>query len=196
MHSNGGDQHNRHWAMIIDLRKCIGCNACTAACKIENNIPEGRFRTWVGDFGIGTLPATRRYFLPRLCNQCDDAPCVEVCPVSATYKRNDGIVVIDGSVCIGCGYCVEACPYDSRFLNELTNTADKCTFCAHRIDAGLFPACVESCVAHARIFGDINDPGSEVSRIVNAYSTVVLKQHLNTRPRVYYIELDRRFVEG
>jgi tetrathionate reductase subunit B len=102
--------------------------------------------------------------LPRLCNHCDNPPCIPVCPVSATYKREDGIVAVDGDRCVGCAYCVQACPYDARFINHETNKADKCTFCAHRVDAGLLPACVETCVGGARIFGDINDAEGELAR--------------------------------
>lgn len=175
--------------MVVDLRKCIGCHACTAACKIENNVSETKFRTWVEESEVGDFPNVARYFLPRLCNHCDSPPCTEVCPVKATYKRADGIVIIEGDTCIGCGRCVKACPYKARYIDKNTRTADKCTFCVHRVDKGLLPACVESCVGHARVFGDINDPNSEVYKIIKTSTTEVLKEHLNTKPQVFYIGL-------
>lgn len=203
-----------HWVMVIDLRKCIGCQACVVACKSENNVPVGVFRTWVqvletGEFahdpeGDGTVlheggsyePNVRRFSLPRLCNHCDDPPCVEVCPVKATFKRADGIVLIDYTKCIGCGYCINACPYDARFFNPVQQTADKCTFCAHRLDRGLLPACVTSCVARARVFGDLNDPDSEVAQLLAQYPTERLEVELGTKPQVFYIGLDGDLVDA
>jgi len=201
MAANSG---KHQWAMLIDVRRCIGCQACTVACIQENAVPEGSFRTVVSTYSVkltdGTQPAGT-YVLPRLCNHCDNPPCIPVCPVGATFKRDDGMVVIDGDRCVGCAYCVQACPYDARFINHETNKADKCTFCAHRVDAGLLPACVETCVGGARIFGDINDPDGELSRrLKEAQSQLkVLKPELETSPRVFYIGLDERFagkVEG
>ena len=135
------------------------------------------------------------YMLPRLCNHCDNPPCVPVCPVGATFKAATGEVLINSDHCVGCGYCVQACPYDARFINEDTGTADKCTFCAHRLEAGLLPACVETCVGGARIFGDLADPKSEVSKILVARKADVrvLKPDQNTNPNVYYLGLDARF---
>ncbi len=201
MAANSG---KHQWAMLVDVRRCIGCQACTVACIQENAVPEGSFRTVVSTYSVkltdGTQPAGT-YVLPRLCNHCDNPPCIPVCPVGATFKRDDGMVVIDGDRCVGCAYCVQACPYDARFINHETNKADKCTFCAHRVDAGLLPACVETCVGGARIFGDINDPDGELSRrLKEAQSQLkVLKPELETSPRVFYIGLDERFagkVEG
>ncbi len=179
----------KRWAMLIDLRKCIGCQSCTAACKFENNIPEGSFRTWVPDLEIGTYPAARRAFLPRLCNHCERPSCIEVCPAGATWQRRDGIVVIDYDRCWGCGSCVNACPYDARFMNPITKTADKCNFCAQRVDQGLLPACVESCVGGARQFGDLNDPRDPVTRQIESESVQVLKPGTGNQPRVFYIGL-------
>jgi tetrathionate reductase subunit B len=198
----GGDKH--HWAMLIDIRKCIGCQACTVACIQENAVPEGSFRTVVSTYSVkvtdGDQPAGT-YLLPRTCNHCEEPPCVPVCPVGATFKREDGIVVVDSDRCVGCAYCVQACPYDARFINHATNKADKCTFCAHRVDAGLLPACVETCVGGARIFGDLNDPKGELRRRLDAAKSdlKVLKPELGTKPNVFYIGLDARFqgkVEG
>ncbi|AYH41905.1 sulfate reduction electron transfer complex DsrMKJOP subunit DsrO [Azoarcus sp. DN11] len=197
----GGKQH---WAMLVDVRKCIGCQACTVACIQENAVPEGSFRTVVSTYSVKLVDAVQpagTYLLPRLCNHCEAPPCIPVCPVGATFKRDDGIVVIDGERCVGCAYCVQACPYDARFINHATNKADKCTFCAHRVDAGLLPACVETCVGGARIFGDLNDPQGELRRRLDAAKAEVkvLKPEQGTEPRVFYIGLDERFqgkVEG
>ena len=192
------------WAMLIDVRKCIGCQACTVSCIQENAVPEGSFRTVVSTYSVKLVDSAQpagTYVLPRLCNHCDNPPCIPVCPVGATYKREDGIVAVDGDRCVGCAYCVQACPYDARFINHETNKADKCTFCAHRVDAGLLPACVETCVGGARIFGDINDAEGELARRLKEAQPQlkVLKPELETAPRVFYIGLDERFtgkVEG
>ena len=182
-------QTGRRWAMVIDLRKCVGCQACTAACKVENRIPGRRFRTWAPEYELGRYPAVRKAFLPQLCNHCAEAACVKVCPTGATFRRADGVVAVDSGICWGCGYCLNACPYDKRYFNPLTATADKCTFCAHRIDQGLLPACVESCVGGARVFGDLNDRTSEAARLLSTFPTAVLNPAAGTRPQVYYIGL-------
>ncbi len=193
-----GSDSNR-WAMVVDLRKCIGCQACTVACGMENAVPLGKFRTIVSNYEVELQDQVRSVVLPRLCNHCENPPCVPVCPVGATYQRNDGIVVVDNERCVGCGYCVQACPYDARFINPETQAADKCTFCVHRVEAGLLPACVETCVGGARIFGDLKDPDSTVSRLVAELPTKGLRPEMKTRPQVYYVGLDERFqskVEG
>lgn len=182
-------QHHPRWGMVIDLRKCIGCQACTVACSMENQVPLGQFRTIVSAYEVDVAGAARRVTLPRLCNHCENPPCVEVCPTQATYQRKDGIVVVDNTMCVGCGYCVQACPYDARFINAETHTVDKCTFCVHRVDAGLLTACVETCVGGARVFGDLNDPGSEVSSLLRKHATQVLKPSMGTESRVFYIGL-------
>ena len=179
----------KRWGMLIDLRKCIGCQACTAACKFENNIPVGVFRTWVPDVELGTFPDTKRAFLPRLCNHCERPSCIEVCPAGATWQRQDGIVEIDYDRCWGCGSCVNACPYDARFLNPVTKTADKCTFCSQRVDQGLLPACVETCVGGARQFGDLNDRNDPVTRQILGGAVQQLKPGTGNEPRVFYIGL-------
>ncbi|MDF2096476.1 sulfate reduction electron transfer complex DsrMKJOP subunit DsrO [Aquibaculum arenosum] len=194
----GGDPEKR-WAMLIDLRRCIGCQACTVSCHLENDAPLGKFRTIVSQYEVedeatGDLST---FFLPRLCNHCDNPPCVPVCPVQATYQQHDGIVVVDSDRCVGCGYCVQACPYDARFINEHTQTADKCTFCTHRLEAGLSPACVESCVGGARIIGDILDPDSTISKMMDEhYSDLkVLQPEKGTHPHVFYLGMDDRFID-
>lgn len=179
----------KRWGMLIDLRKCVGCQACTAACKFENNIPVGVFRTWVPDVELGVFPNTRRAFLPRLCNHCERPSCIEVCPAAATWQRQDGIVEIDYDRCWGCGACVNACPYDARFINPITKTADKCTFCSQRVDQGLLPACVETCIGGARQFGDLNDPNDPVTRQILEGVVQQLKPDTGNEPRVFYIGL-------
>jgi len=183
--------HKVQYAMVIDTRRCIGCHACTVACKSENDVALGNNRCWVEYTEKGTFPNVDRSFLPRLCNHCTEPACVAVCPTGATFKREeDGIVEIDPEVCIGCKYCIQACPYDARYLNEETGAADKCDFCLHRVSQGYVPSCVNTCQGRARIFGDINDPNSEVSQLLakNAY-TVLLKGQ-GTQPNVYYIDAD------
>ncbi len=183
-----GQQHR--WAMVVDLPKCIGCQACTVSCIHENAVPENSFRTIVSTYEVTKGKSSAMVMLPRLCNHCADAPCIPVCPVSATWQQPDGIVVVDANACVGCAYCVQACPYDARFINHDTQKADKCTFCNHRVAAGLLPACVESCVGGARIFGDLKDPNSKVSKLVAAGEAKVLKPELGTRPHVFYLGID------
>lgn len=179
------------YAMVIDTRRCIGCHACTVACKAEFDVPLGATRSWVEYIEKGEYPNVSRQFLPRLCNQCSDPPCVRVCPTGATYKRKeDGIVVVDADICIGCKYCMQACPYDARFINPRTGTADKCDFCLHRVSQGIAPACVNTCQGRARIFGDMNDPDSEVAKLIATEPVTVLRQEMGTKPNVYYIAAD------
>ncbi len=186
-------RHSPPRAMVVDLRKCIGCQACTVGCIMENKVPEDNFRTVVSTYEVHENGISDTYMLPRLCNHCAEPPCVPVCPVGATYPMEGGAVVVDSSRCVGCGYCVQACPYDARFINPRTQTADKCTFCMHRVEAGLLPACVETCVGGARIFGDLDDPTSAVAQAVKANPVKVLRPEMNTAPHVFYIALDQRF---
>ncbi len=188
-------QVGKHFVMVLDLRKCIGCQACTSVCKVENDVPDEQYRTFVTETEVGEFPDPRKAFLPQLCNHCADPACVPVCPTGATFKREDGIVVVDNTVCWGCGYCINACPYDKRYFNERTKTADKCNFCAHRVDKGLLPACVETCIGGARIFGDVNDKTSEVYQVLQQFPTTVLKEAEGTNPQVFYIGLDSRLEE-
>lgn len=183
------------WAMAVDVRKCIGCQACTVGCIMENRVPADSFRTFVSTYEVKDGAKVGTYVLPRLCNHCSDPPCVGVCPVGATFRQADGEVMVDGDRCVGCAYCVQACPYDARFINHDTGTADKCTFCAHRTAAGLLPACVETCVGGARVFGDLNDPDGAARRLLDAHrgEVKVLKPEQGTKPNVYYIGLDERF---
>ena len=177
--------------MVIDARRCIGCHSCSVACKAEFDTPLGYTRSWVEYVEKGNFPNVSRAFLPRLCNQCSDPQCVSVCPTGATWKRDeDGIVVVDAEVCIGCKYCLQACPYDARFINPISGSADKCDFCLHRTTKGTAPACVTTCIGRARVFGDLNDPSSEVARLIAGNNVTVLRKEMGTKPNVYYISAD------
>ncbi|RMG61698.1 MAG: 4Fe-4S dicluster domain-containing protein [Calditrichaeota bacterium] len=212
----------RKWTMVIDLRKCVGCHACTVSCIAENKLPPGVMYRPVIEEEVGEYPNVHRRFIPRPCMQCENPPCTPVCPVNATYKRPDGVVVIDYNRCIGCRYCLTACPYNARtfdwgeyytedvgFLGlqpyEQVDTmeygldwkrpegrspvgnARKCHFCLHRIEKGLLPMCVVSCIGRATFFGDANDPDSLVSELIAQPNVMRLKEELGTRPKVYYL---------
>jgi Fe-S-cluster-containing dehydrogenase component len=203
----------KHYVMVIDLNTCVGCNACMAACSMENQTPvwKNSWRTYVHDMEIGVNLAgqVRRRFFPRLCNHCDNPPCMSVCPTGATHKLDNGIVLVDDDVCMGCRACAMACPYDARYdysyddiskakeffgslQHRVSPSVDKCSFCAHRVAKGLKPACVETCVGSSRMFGDLNDPNDHVARLVASGVAKPLMAHLGTRPNVYYIsDLER-----
>ncbi len=179
------------YGMVIDVRRCVGCHACTVACKSENDVPVGENRSWVEYVEKGVYPNVGRSFLPRLCNHCSEPPCVYVCPTNATYKREqDGIVVVDQGLCIGCKYCIQACPYDARYLDPYMGWVDKCDFCIHRVSQGLVPSCVNTCIGGARIFGDFGDPESEVSKLIAENDVTVLRGEMGTFPNVSYIGAD------
>ena len=206
----------KHWyGMGVEIDKCIGCNRCVEACKAENDVPEEPFffRTWIERYQIHENGETkvecistrteppdqaepedptvvRTFFVPKLCNQCAHPPCVQVCPVGATFQTQDGVVLVDATRCIGCRYCIQACPYGARYLNPHTRTADKCTFCYHRITEGLLPACVEVCPTQARIFGDLKGKADRLVRFHRENVIGVLKADLNTEPKVLYANLD------
>lgn len=220
----------RRWVMVIDLRKCTGCHACTIACIVENKLPPGVVYRPVIEEEIGEYPNVTRRFIPRPCMQCDNPPCVPVCPVKATYKNAEGVVVIDYDQCIGCRYCVTACPYAARTFDfgdlytRATPASDgtilgrkgadkyeripnaeygkawprkaekspignvrKCHFCLHRLNVGMLPACVTTCIGRATYFGDANDPESVVSELISKPNVMRLKEELGTQPRVYYL---------
>ena len=212
--TESGETITHHYAMGIQVDKCIGCGRCVNGCKIENNVPREPYfyRTWIEryvitvdgdvvvdspDGGISGFPETkekdailRSFFIPKLCNHCANPPCVQVCPVGATFSTEEGVVLVDKDYCIGCRYCIQACPYGARFLNPETKTADKCTFCYHRLAKGLVPACVEVCPTRARIFGEIGVRSSQLTRFMRFNELQVLKPDLNTEPRVFYANLD------
>lgn len=202
-HETRGKAGVRRFGMVIDLRRCIGCMACQVACKAEYDTPLGVNRTWVPYRVVGKYPTVKKQFLPRLCNHCDDPPCVRACPVEATYKVEDGGFVLQRyERCIGCKACMASCPYNARFMlpehrtrTNITSVVDKCTFCYHRVMQNLVPACVQTCVGRARVFGDMNDPGSEVSRLVARHATQTLRPDQGTKPHVFYIGADRNFTE-
>ena len=183
------------YGFAIDLRKCIGCHACTIACKAEHDIPIGVNRCWVKTVEQGEFPDTSRSFFPVLCNQCEEAPCVSICPTNALYKRRDGIVDLDGDACIGCRACMVACPYDQLFIDPGTHTAEKCNFCANRVENELLPACVSVCPTECRIFGDLDDPADPINALVQQAPISVRKPEKGTRPRVFYIGADESVLQ-
>lgn len=174
------------YGFLIDHDRCIGCHACTVACKAENAVPVGNFRTWVKYVEKGTFPEVRRHFAVLRCNHCNNAPCVKICPVNALEKRGDGIVDIDRDACIGCRACMQACPYDAIYLNEDSGAIEKCHFCAHRVEKGLEPACVIVCPEQAIIAGDIQNPASKISKMLLESETLVRRPEQRTGPNVYY----------
>lgn len=195
------------YGMVIDLDMCIGCNACTMACKAEHGTPTGVFFAKVLEKEVGKFPAARRVFLPVLCNHCEKPGCMDVCPTGATYKREDGIVLIDYELCIGCRSCMEACPYGPRTFYEGDGTyfpgqktpfeevkrnytdgvVMKCNFCADRVDQGREPACVQTCPTDCRIFGDLDDPKTEAARLVAEKKGRPLLPEKGLDPAVFYI---------
>lgn len=184
-----------HYAFVIDVTRCIDCRACLVACSVENNVPMDHTRIWVHDQGIqGNWPNLSRVFVPYNCMHCDHPPCTEVCVSGATYKDAvTGLVLVDQEACIGCGYCVEACPYGVRYIDQNRGVVDKCNACVQRLEVGIPPACVATCVGKSRMFGDLNDPTSEVSSALqNAKSVTKLdyeKGEIDTDPNIYYLNL-------
>ncbi len=184
-------EDTRRWAKVIDHTRCIGCHACTTACKSENEVPLSVTRTFVKYVDTGEFPQVRRSFQVTRCNQCEDPPCVAACPTAAMHQRPDGIVDFDKSICIGCKACIAACPYDAIFINPEDHSAEKCNFCAHRLDVGLEPACVVVCPTQAIMVGDMNDPSSEVSRILHRDAVAVRRPEKETRPKLFYKGADQ-----
>jgi len=178
------------FGFVIDNRKCIGCHACSTACKSENEVPVGVNRTWVKYTEKGVFPDTRRFFQVTRCNHCANPPCVHICPVTAMYQRKDGIVEFDPSLCIGCKACMQACPYDAIYIDPNSHTAAKCHYCAHRVDVGLEPACVVVCPEHAILAGDLDNPHSEIARAVATQQVRVRKPEQGTKPKLFYIDAE------
>jgi Fe-S-cluster-containing dehydrogenase component len=207
----GYDPHKHRYAYLVDIDKCIGCGSCVRACERENKVPPNYFRTWVERYSVSSTGVvevdspngardgfspivtgteiTKSFFVPKLCNHCTNTPCVQLCPVGASYRSPDGLILVDDQRCIGCGYCVQACPYGSRFIHPVTHVASKCTFCYHRITKGLKPACVGACPTGARKFGDLKDPRDEVAQAIATQPVRVLKHELRTEPNCYYLGL-------
>ena len=210
----GYDPTAHYYGMGVDISKCIGCGRCVAACAAENEVPTDghHFRTWVERYVIradgeaevdspnggydgfpereGERDVLRTFFVPKLCNHCASAPCVQVCPVGATFTTEDGVVLVDDDYCVGCRYCIQACPYGARFMHPTKHVASKCTFCYHRLVQGLLPACVEVCPTGARIFGEVRREVTPLGRFMRFNEIQVLKPHLNTKPKVFYANLD------
>jgi Fe-S-cluster-containing dehydrogenase component len=198
------------WGMLIDIGKCIGCGSCVRACANENHVPNGYFRTWVEryeiredrqphvdspDGGMNGYPLPtpadlKSFFVPKLCNHCVDSPCVQVCPVGATFISPDGVVLVDGEYCLGCRYCVQACPYGCRYLHPEKNTVDKCTLCYHRLGQGLTTACCENCPTGARQLVDFKNPKDPIHEYLKHNKVQVLKPYMATDPKVMYRDLD------
>jgi len=208
------DPKGHWWGFLVDLTKCMGCGACVRACKAENAVPGGFFRTWVERYTIlkdqkvhvdspdGALNGFQRdpevdaaqieksFFVPKLCNHCATAPCVQVCPVGASYISPDGVLLVDRTHCVGCGYCIQACPYGSRYLHP-EGFADKCTLCYHRITKGLPTGCVQACPVSARVVGNLHDPESPLRKLLGENRYAVLKAELGTHPKCFYLGLDQ-----
>jgi Fe-S-cluster-containing dehydrogenase component len=176
------------FGFVIDQSRCIGCHACTVACKAENEVPLGSFRTWVKYDEKGVFPAVRRHFTVLRCNHCDAAPCIEICPVQALSKRPDAIVDLDRDLCIGCRACMQGCPYDALYFHEAKGVAEKCHYCAHRTEIGLEPACVIVCPVEAIVSGDVDDKTSRIGKLIESQTVSRRKVEKGTRPRVWYVD--------
>jgi Fe-S-cluster-containing dehydrogenase component len=174
------------YGFLIDQDTCIGCHACTVACKAEHDVPLGVNRTWVKYIETGTFPDVSRRFSVMRCNHCDNAPCVTICPTGALFVRNDGIVDFDTDNCIGCKSCMNACPYDALYIDPDEHTAQKCNFCAHRVEVGLQPSCVVVCPTQSIIAGDLDDAASRISQMIAGHDVAVRAPEQGTRPKLFY----------
>jgi Fe-S-cluster-containing dehydrogenase component len=177
----------RRFAIVIDSKKCINCKACNVACRAQNNVPLAHSRNWMNEETRGTFPKLLAAFEPEQCHHCEHPACVRVCPTGASYQRPDGIVAINDSDCVGCRYCVIACPYDARFFREDRGVVEKCDLCARRIDRGEVPACVETCPGKVRTFGDSNDANGQVAQLLATRQYRVKKAEAGTGPQLYYL---------
>lgn len=175
------------FGMVIDTKKCVGCMDCVVACKTENNVPEGHNRDWIVTVANGKFPNVNLEIQSQRCNHCDNTPCVACCPTGASHVHDvGGVVLVDHNMCIGCKACLAACPYDARFVHP-DGYADKCTFCIHRVEKGELPACVSVCPTHCMYFGDLDDPNSEVSKLIASRKNHLLLPEAGTQPRIFYL---------
>lgn len=210
---DGYDWTKHRYVYLIDTRKCIGCGSCVRACARENDVPPQHFRTWVERYHVSRTgetivdcpnggmdgfdpvatgkEVTKAFFFPKLCNQCTYTPCVQLCPVGASYRTIDGVILVDEKRCIGCGYCVQGCPYGTRFIHPKMHVASKCTLCYHRLTRRLAPACVEACPVGARMLGDTKQVGDKVAEIIATERVAVLQPELLTEPNCFYLGLTR-----
>ena len=177
----------KRYAMAVDTVRCVGCSACTIACKTENAVPEGGFRCWVETEVSGRFPNLSMTIRSERCNQCSDSPCVANCPTGASYVGAGGIVLVDRDLCTGCKACIAACPYGARYVDP-RGFVDKCTFCLHRVRRGLEPACVANCPTRALTFGDLSDPDSPLAALLASRKYEVLKRESGTRPNLFFLE--------
>lgn len=175
------------YGMLINVKKCVGCYGCRVACQMQNSLPPEEAFIKFHEKEEGTFPNVSYQIFPTQCMHCEDAPCVEVCPTGASYKREDGIVLVDHDKCIGCKYCMVACPYDARVVNEETGVVEKCRFCVEEVEQGNQPICVSTCIGGARIFGDLDDPNSEVSKEIARLHAQPLRPDLGTKPKIFYV---------
>lgn len=177
----------KRYALVVDSRMCIHCRACTVACRAENNVPLAHSRNWINAETRGEFPMLMAAFEAEQCHHCAEPACVRVCPTGASYRRPDGIVAVKESDCVGCRYCMLACPYEARFFREDKGVVEKCDFCLHRTERGGLPACVETCPGKVRVFGDSNDPHSAVSRLLATRRFRVKKPEAGTGPQIFYL---------
>ena len=184
----------KRYGFVIDVERCIDCRACLVACRAENDVEIPYTRIWVRDLGLkGEFPELSRTYVPYNCMHCEEPPCVDVCTSGATYKDQEtGLVLVDQDACIGCGFCVDACPYDARHLDKARGVVDKCNACAQRVEIGQSPACVATCLGESRLFGDLNDPESDVSKALKEAKSVqrLVTEGVNPGPNIYYIHGD------
>lgn len=182
----------RHkWVMVIDSSKCVGCCACIIACQNQNALAPGECYNRLEEKELGALTSFRREIMPVQCQHCDSPPCVAVCPVGASFKREDGVVMVDERTCIGCKYCILSCPYNVRLVRKSEGHVHKCSFCIEHVEKGGAPACVSTCPTGVRAFGDVNDPDSRVSKLIASRKTSVLMKDQKTNPSVFYIVTEK-----